>query len=299
MTRKEDPSDEAVEDDGEEEGEDVEGEEVYKVVVDVLLAGELEGAFLNVLEPTVGDGDEFGESEPGGTVDDGKDPNSEDDPFGPVHGAHGLSLHGMADRNVPLDRKGREGERGGVDSEVLEKTKDRTPPLAPNPLVPNDIVENEFIGDRGGEDDNVCEGEAYKVAVCGGVHGLGFGHHKDHEDISEEAHEEDYPLEDRPNDSIGVRVVLGVIEFLKWVFTAVLGQECRVSQVLGEEGRNRTPRQTTTTQVQEERNVETKFFHFGVQSGVLREIQLLVNVRESEIKIPEPPNNKPFSGNED
>jgi hypothetical protein len=68
---------------------------------------------------------------------------------------------------------------------------------------------------------------------------------------------------------------------------------------LGEEGRNRTPRQTTTTQVQEERNVETKFFHFGVQSGVLREIQLLVNVRESEIKIPEPPNNKPFSGNED
>lgn len=41
------------------------------------------------------------QEEPQHTVDAGEDPNPGDDPFGPGHRAHHLSLHGMADSDVP------------------------------------------------------------------------------------------------------------------------------------------------------------------------------------------------------
>lgn len=41
------------------------------------------------------------QEEPQHAVDAGEDPDPGDDPFGPRHGAHGLSLDGMADSDVP------------------------------------------------------------------------------------------------------------------------------------------------------------------------------------------------------
>lgn len=107
---EQDVRNQAVEDTGEEQWENVEDDQVRHVDDQVKGTLQLEGAGLNGRTVTKPLGYGGGQSQPGAAVDDGEGPQTHDDALGPSYSAHGLCLHGMTYRNVPLHREGSDGQ---------------------------------------------------------------------------------------------------------------------------------------------------------------------------------------------
>ena len=108
---EEDACDETVEDARQQQRHQVEDDDVGEVVDQVLLAGQFEGAHLHRSVAAVVDGLCGGQTQPRTGVAAGEGPDSDDDLLGPLHCAHTLGLHRVADGNVTLHREGRQRQR--------------------------------------------------------------------------------------------------------------------------------------------------------------------------------------------
>jgi len=213
---EEDLRDEPVKDAGEQQGHHVKDDDVGEEVSKVGLARQLEVAHLHVGVTAVVDGGGLGQpQQPGQRVQAREEPDDDDDILGPVDGAHRLGLHGVADGDVALHGEGRQAERRRVDAQILEEGEDGATPRPPDPLIAHDVVAEDLVGYRRHQDDAIGRCKTHQVAVGGRVHAPRPVHHRDHQQVTQDAHQEDQALEEGTNDAVVRRIERWVL-LLPW-----------------------------------------------------------------------------------
>lgn len=204
---EEDPGNQPVQNAGQQQRENVEQNEIGEEVPEVVLPGQGERASLPVHQTFIVQRFDLGEDQPRTAVGKGEDPESHDDFLGPADRADYLGFHRVADRYVPLDGERRYRQRGHIDAEVLEKNEDSTANSTPYPFIPEQVVGQDLVRHRSYQCHEVRDGQTDQVAVGRGVHASGPGYDDDHHDVAQDSDNEDYPLEDSPDDLVLERVV--------------------------------------------------------------------------------------------
>ena len=200
---EEDARDERVQHAREQQRPDVEDHQVGHVVRDVVAALHLERTRLDLR--AVGEQNRLRrrEREPRRAVEGAEGPHGGDDALRPLHRAHGVRAHRVADGDVAFGREGCDGHRRHVDAQVLREDHHGAADGAEHALVDDQEVLDDRRQRRRHEQQDVGDRQRHEVAVGRRVHTARAPHDDDDHDVADEADDENEADEETADEAVG------------------------------------------------------------------------------------------------